>query len=83
MVIELMLVFIVVLSVIGIYYLLKSVKHLIVNTVLGLVLLVVSNAVFHVGIDYTSIPVLLVCALGGIPGAILVILLHILNIAFV
>jgi hypothetical protein len=81
MAIEIIIVFIAILAVIAAYYILKTASHLIVNTVLGLILLVVSNIVFNVGVPYT-IPAILVCALGGIPGAILVILLHILGIGF-
>ena len=78
---ELIILLIVVLAVIAVYYILKSVKHLIVNTILGLILLVIANTVLKLGISYSAL-VLLVCAIGGIPGAILVIVLHILNIAF-
>jgi hypothetical protein len=81
MAIEIIVLFIVVLAVIAAYYILKSVTHLIVNTVLGLILLAVGNIVFNIGISY-SWESILVCALGGIPGAILVILLHYLHIAF-
>ena len=81
MAIEIIVLFIVILAVIAAYYFLKTATHLIVNTVLGLILLAVSNIVFKVGIAYT-IPTLLVCALGGIPGAILVILFHYLKVAF-
>ncbi len=79
--IELVIVFLAVLAVIAVFFILKTAKHLIVNTIMGLILLVASNIVFKLGIAYSAF-VLLVCALGGIPGAILVILLHVLNIAF-
>ena len=82
MVIEIVVLFLAILAVIAVYYVLKTAKLLIVNTVLGLILLAVSNFVFNLGIPYTA-TVILVCALGGIPGAILVILLHVLGIAFV
>jgi hypothetical protein len=78
---ELIILLLAVLAVIIVYYILKSAKHLIVNTILGLILLVASNVVFKLGIAYSSIAIL-VCALGGIPGAVLVILLHVLKIAF-
>jgi uncharacterized BrkB/YihY/UPF0761 family membrane protein len=81
MALEIIILLLVILVVIGVYYILKTVKHLIVNTVLGLILLTLSNFVFKLGIAYT-IPTLLVCALGGIPGAILVIMLHVLHVAF-
>jgi hypothetical protein len=78
---EPIILFIAVLAVIAVYYVLKTAKHLIVNTILGLILLVGGNIVFKLGIDYSA-TVLLVCALGGVPGAILVIILHVLNVAF-
>ncbi len=78
---ELIILFLSVLAVIAVYYVLKSAKHLIVNTILGLILLAAGNVVFNLNIPYEPM-VLLVCALGGIPGAVLVILLHFLGIAF-
>ena len=81
MALELIVLLIVVLAVIAVYYVLKTAKYLIVNTILGLILHVLANIVLEHDIEY-SITALLVCAIGGIPGAILVILLHILNIAF-
>lgn len=71
----------VVLAVIAAYYILKTVKHLIVNAVLGLIILAISKFVLDIGIAITTI-VVLICALGGVPGAILVILLHTMGIAF-
>ncbi len=79
--IELIVLFLAVLAVIAVYYVLKTAKLLIVNTILGLILLGASNIVFNMGIAYSA-TALLVCALGGIPGAVLVILLHVLKIAF-
>ncbi len=81
MAIELFLVLLALIGVILVYYFLKTIKHLIVNTVLGILILALSNLVFKAGIAY-SIPVILICALGGIPGAVLVILFHVLGIAF-
>ncbi len=78
---EILILVLVILAVIAAYYILKSIGHLIVNTVLGLILLVVVNFIFKLGIAYT-IPTILVCAFGGIPGAILVILLNHLHVAF-
>jgi len=81
MAIEWIVLFLVIIAVIAAYYVLKTASHLIVNTILGLILLVASNFIFNLGIGYT-VPVVLVCALGGVPGAVLVILLHVLGIAF-
>ena len=78
---ELIILVLAVVAVIAVYYVLKSVKYLIVNTIMGLILLAAGNLVFNLNIPYEPI-VILVCALGGIPGAILVILLHVIGIAF-
>lgn len=79
--IELIVLLLAVLGVIAVYYVLKTAKLLIVNTIMGLIILVVSNIVFNLNIPYERMA-LLVCALGGIPGALLVILLHVVGIAF-
>ncbi len=81
MVIEPIILLLAVLAVIAVYYVLKTAKYLIVNTIMGLIILAVGNMVFNLGIPYSAFA-LLVCALGGIPGAVLVILLHVLHIAF-
>lgn len=81
MIIELTLLFLLIVAIIAGYFILRTAGRLIINTILGLILLFVSNFVFNLGIAY-SISVILICALGGIPGAILVILLHVLGIAF-
>ena len=78
---ELIILILAVLAVIAVYLVLKTAKLLIVNTIMGLIILVVGNTFFNLNIPYESMA-LLVCALGGIPGALLVILLHVLGIAF-
>jgi len=57
-----------------------SLRALAVNAVIGLVILFVANAV-GLGVQISLIT-LLVCAIFGVPGAILVILLAVLDIAF-
>ena len=59
----------------------ENAGYFIVNTIFGLIILALSNIIFKLDIAY-SIPAILICALGGIPGALLVILLHILGVAF-
>jgi len=81
MAIEIIMVILAIIGVIAAYYFLKTATHLIVNTVLGLIIFFIGNAVFQLNIPY-SIMALLVCAFGGIPGAIVIILLHISGIAF-
>lgn len=78
---ELIVLFLVIIAVIGVYYILKTAKTLLVNTIVGLIILVIANMGFNMNVPY-NIQVLLVVALGGIPGAVLVILLHAFKIAF-
>ena len=66
------------------YFVLKNVVKLIINSILGLIILFLVNH-FHVmswvgkpDIAITWVTVL-ICALGGIPGALLLILLHLLG----
>lgn len=81
MAIEIIILFLAIIGVIAVYIVLKAAKYLIVNSVLGLILLAIGNLIFKLKIAYTAM-VLLICALGGIPGAILIMLLHALGIAF-
>ncbi|MFO7926201.1 MAG: pro-sigmaK processing inhibitor BofA family protein [Halobacteriota archaeon] len=64
----------------GTYTIIKAVKPFIVNAVFGLIVLVIASFL-GIGVEITPIAVL-ICAVGGIPGAILVILLAYLGIAF-
>ncbi|WP_299333233.1 pro-sigmaK processing inhibitor BofA family protein [Haloplanus sp.] len=57
-----------------------SLRVLAVNAVVGLVILIIANAV-GLGVQISLIT-LVVCAVLGVPGAILVILLAVLNVAF-
>jgi hypothetical protein len=59
----------------------KSVKFLAVNTLFGLVILYLANVVGGLSIPY-SLPVLLICAILGAPGAIAVIILNLFGLAF-
>lgn len=77
-VIELIVLLIVIMTA---YIFLHSIKHAIINTIMGLIILALANFYFHQGIIY-SIWTILVCAIGGIPGAFLIIILHWLKIAF-
>jgi hypothetical protein len=81
MVFEIGILLLVILAVIVAYLILKSAKYFIVNTIFGLIVLVLGNIIFKLGIAYSGLA-LLVCAIGGIPGAALVIFLHILGVAF-
>jgi hypothetical protein len=75
----LILLFIVI--VFGSFLILRSIKNFVVNAVMGLVILFLANAVAGLGIGYDWL-VVLICGIGGILGAFLVILLHFLGFAF-
>ncbi|MEZ3116698.1 pro-sigmaK processing inhibitor BofA family protein [Halobaculum sp. MBLA0147] len=63
------------------YRLLKAAKTLAINAILGVVVLIVAN-LLGAGVELSLVAVA-VCALAGVPGAILVILLSLLDVAFV
>lgn len=75
----LILLFIVI--VFGAFLILRSIKNFVINAVMGLVILFLANAVAGLGIGYDWL-VVLICGIGGILGALLVILLHFLGFAF-
>jgi hypothetical protein len=81
MVVEIIILFLVIIAVIAVYIFLRAAKYLIVNSILGLILLAIGNIIFKLDIAYSAV-VLLICALGGIPGALLIMLLHVFHIAF-
>ena len=64
----------------GAYTIIKTVKPFIVNAVVGVIVLVIASFL-GIGVEITPIAVI-ICAVGGIPGALLVILLAYLGIAF-
>ena len=77
---EIALLAVVLLLLFGAYLTVRAIKPLVVNAIVGVVILVVAN-VAGLGVAITPIAVL-VCAVGGVPGAILVILLAYLEVAF-
>jgi hypothetical protein len=64
----------------GAYTIIKAVKPFIVNAVVGVIVLVIASFL-GLGVEITPIAVL-ICAVGGVPGALLVILLAYTGIAF-
>ncbi len=62
----------------GIFLIMRSFKNFAVNAVMGLVILILANAVAGLGIGYSWL-VILICGIGGVLGAFLVILLHLLG----
>ena len=78
---EIGVVIIAIIAALLLYKILKTIKKMVVNTVVGFVILVAASLVFGLGIAYSWI-VLLTCALAGPIGALLIILLNYLGIAF-
>lgn len=64
----------------GALIILRSIKKFLVNALVGVVILIVANNIAGLGIGY-SWPVILICAIGGALGAVLVIALHFIGIA--
>jgi hypothetical protein len=77
---EIALLALVLLLLFGAYLTVRAIKPLVVNAIVGVVILVVAN-VAGLGVAITPIAVL-VCAVGGVPGAILVTLLAYFDVAF-
>jgi hypothetical protein len=65
--------------IIGIIIVLKSIRYFLINAILGLLVLYLANAFAGLNIAYTWLAIL-VCAIGGIAGAIIVIILHLYGI---
>lgn len=65
----------------GAFLILKSLKNFIINAVMGLLILFLANFVAGLEIGYSWL-VILICGIGGILGAFLVILLHFLGLGF-
>ena len=65
----------------GAFIILRSITHFVINAVVGLLILFVANSVAGIGIGYSWL-VILICGIGGILGAILVLVLHFMGIAF-
>lgn len=72
---ELVILFAVIVMVIVLYYLFKAAKYLIVNSIIGLIILFAANALFGLKIAYSWLNIL-ICAIGGVIGAVIVIILN-------
>ena len=72
---ELVTLFAVIVMVVVLYYLLKAAKYLIVNSILGVIILFAANALFGLKIAYSWLNIL-ICAIGGVIGAVIVIILN-------
>jgi hypothetical protein len=64
----------------GAYRVIKAVKPFVVNAVVGVVILL-GASFLGLGVEITPVAVL-VCAVGGVPGAVLVVILAYVDVAF-
>ena len=80
-ILELSVLVLAIIAAIILYKVLKTVKRMVINTVVGIVLLVAANLALGLDIAYSWV-VILICAIGGAVGAVLVIVCHCLGIAF-
>ncbi|MFB3763614.1 MAG: pro-sigmaK processing inhibitor BofA family protein [Methanotrichaceae archaeon] len=65
----------------GLIIILRSVTHFIINAIIGLVILFLGNTFLGLGIAYSWL-VILICAIGGVLGAVLVIVIHLMGLGF-
>ncbi len=63
------------------YKILKTATSLAINAVLGILILIVAKFLFGLNIAITFLAII-ICAIGGIFGALLIILLNYLGLAF-
>jgi len=74
----LILLVIAVIILIVVFLALKAAKYLIVHAILGVIVLFIARLFgISVAIDWKTV---IICAIGGIPGAILIIILHFLGV---
>jgi len=79
---EVALVLIVLAAVFGAYKIVKTVKPFVWNAIVGLVVLLLAEVLLGLSVAIEPLTVLVV-AIAGVPGALLVILLSYLDVAFV
>lgn len=79
--IDLALVILIIAIIFGLFLIFRSITHFIVNAIIGLVILFLANTFLGLGIGYSWL-VIIICAIGGILGAVLVIIIHLLGFGF-
>ncbi len=81
MVTEIVILIVAIIAAILLWKVLKTVKNMVINTIMGLIVLVIGNLVLGLEIAYDWI-VILICAIAGVVGALLIIALSYFGIAF-
>jgi len=79
---EILLLVLVLVAIMGASTLVETVRPLLVNAVVGLLVLFVVQALFGLSVAVTPIALVIV-ALGGLPGALVVLLFSVFGVAFV
>ena len=79
---EILLLVLVLVAIMGASTLVETVRPLLVNAAVGLLVLFVVQALFGLSVAVTPIALVIV-ALGGLPGALVVLLLSVFGVAFV
>jgi hypothetical protein len=79
--IELVLIVLIIAIIFGAIIILRSIGHFIINAIVGLIILFLANTFLGLGIGYSWL-VILICAIGGMLGALLVIAVHLLGLGF-
>lgn len=81
MVTEIVILIVAIIAAILLWKVLKTVKNMVINTIMGLIVLVIGNLVLGLEIAYDWI-VILICAIAGVVGALLIIALSYFGVAF-
>ncbi|NPV61818.1 MAG: transcriptional regulator [Methanotrichaceae archaeon] len=77
--IELGLLLLIIVIIFGAVLVLRSLKNFAINAVVGLLILFLANTFAGLGIGYSWL-VIIICALGGVLGAVLVIALNLIGV---
>jgi hypothetical protein len=77
--IELSLLLLIIVIIFGAVLVLRSLKNFAINAIVGLLILFLANTFVGLGIGYSWL-VIIICALGGILGAVLVIALNLIGV---
>jgi dolichyl-phosphate-mannose--protein O-mannosyl transferase len=81
MVTEIVILIVAIIAAFLLWKVLKTVKNMVINTIAGLIVLVIANLALGLDIAYSWVTIL-ICAIAGVVGALLVIVLNYLGIAF-
>lgn len=78
---DLALVILIIAIIFGLFLIFRSITHFIVNAIIGLVILFLANTFLGLGVANSWL-VIVICAIGGVLGAILVIVIHLMGLGF-